>query len=96
MAKNVENAKKEPAAEKKEKSAKSGKKKFSLGRIFKSIGGFFRGIVGECKKISWPTLKDTLKNTLIVIAACLIIGAFIWAFDYGFDKLITWFLGLGA
>lgn len=95
MAKNVENAKKESVAEK--KAAKTGKKKkFSLGRIFKSIGGFFRGIVGECKKISWPTLNSTLKDTAIVIAACLIIGVFIWIFDFGFDKLIKWFLGLGA
>ncbi len=95
MAKNVENAKKEPVAEK--KSAKgTTKKKFSLGKVFKSIGGFFRGIVGEIRKISWPTLKATLKDTVIVIVACLIIGAFIWAFDFGFDRLITWFMGLGA
>lgn len=61
--------------------------------IFKRIIGFFRDYKSEVKKIVWPGIKDVLKNTLIVLVMCLIIGAFIWLLDFGLGKLLEVILG---
>ena len=36
----------------------------------------------ELKKVQWPTRKQTVNNTLIVIACVIVVGVFIWIFDY--------------
>jgi preprotein translocase subunit SecE len=36
----------------------------------------------ELKKVQWPTRKQTINNTLIVIACVLVVGVFIWLFDF--------------
>jgi preprotein translocase subunit SecE len=35
----------------------------------------------ELKKVQWPTWKQVLKNTGIVILCVLVVGVFIWIFD---------------
>lgn len=42
---------------------------------------FFKEVKSELKKVVWPTRKQVVNNTLIVIASVLIIGAVIWIFD---------------
>ncbi len=75
-----------------EKAAEK-KKRFSIKRIWSKIVRFFRDIIGEIKKIVWPTGKSVVKNTVVVIIMCLIVGAFIWLFDFvfglGVDKLLS-------
>ena len=56
--------------------------------ILKRIIGFFKDYRSEIKKIVWPGFKDVAKNTGIVLAMCLIVGAFIWLLDLGLGKLI--------
>ena len=54
--------------------------------IFKrALGGlcrYFRELRSELKKVVWSTPKQVLKNTLIVIVCVLIVGVFIWVFDF--------------
>ena len=54
---------------------------------------FFKEVKSELKKVVWPSKKQVIKNTLIVIAAVAIIGLIIWvldlAFGFGLSKLIT-------
>ena len=59
-------------------------------RIGKAIARYFKDLKGECKKITWPTFPNVVKNTLIVIAMCLIVGIGIWVVDY----LLSLILGL--
>ena len=35
----------------------------------------------ELKKVVWPTPKQTVNNTLTVIACVIVVGIFIWVFD---------------
>ena len=49
---------------------------------------FFRDYKSEVKKIVWPGIHDVVKNTLIVLVICLIIGAMIWLFDKGLGELL--------
>ena len=51
-------------------------------RTLGSIGRYFRELKSELKKVVWSTPKQVLKNTLIVIACVLVVGVFIWLFDF--------------
>ena len=51
-------------------------------RFFGAIARYFRELRSELKKVVWPTPKQVLKNTLIVLACILVVGAFIWVFDF--------------
>ncbi len=61
------------------------KSKKSGNRIVK----FFKETKSELKKVVWPSKQQIIKNTLIVIAAVIAIGAVIWILDFLFQ------LGLG-
>ncbi|MBQ3692075.1 MAG: preprotein translocase subunit SecE [Clostridia bacterium] len=54
------------------------------------ISKFFRTYISELKKITWPTGKQVLNNTIITIVAVLIVGLFIWLFDFGLQYLREW------
>ena len=58
--------------------------------IPKRIVRFLRDYKSEVKKIVWPGANDVVKNTIIVIIICAIIGAFIWALDYGLGSLVNY------
>ena len=58
-------------------------------RFFGAIARFFRELRSELKKVVWPTPKQVLKNTLIVLACVVLVGAFIWVFDIVANKGIT-------
>ena len=62
--------------------------------ILKRIVLFFRDYKSEVKKIVWPGLKDVVKNTIIVLIMCLLVGALIWIVDFGLGSLIDLILGL--
>ncbi len=53
---------------------------------------FFREVKSELKKVVWPSRKQIINNTLIVIASVIVIGIVIWAFDaifqYGIFRFI--------
>ena len=55
---------------------------------------FFREMRSELKKVVWPTKEQVLKNTLIVVVCILVVGAFIWLFDFVADLGITKLLSL--
>ena len=65
---------------------KAGTKKEN--RLVKSI----RGIKSEFKKIVWPSWKQLVNNTLIVIAFVVIFGVLIALLDWLFKfSIIQWF-----
>ena len=51
-------------------------------RFFGAIARYFRELRSELKKVVWPTPQQVLKNTLIVAVCVLVVGLFIWLFDY--------------
>lgn len=67
----------------KEKKAKAAKKP---NKVLK----FFRDLISETKKISWPSRKTVINNTIVVIVSILVIGIFIWVLD----ALLAFLLGL--
>jgi preprotein translocase subunit SecE len=77
----AENEKKLRKADEGEKPAKK-KQPSKLARLFGKIMRGIRDIKGELKKVVWPTPKQTANNTWIVILCVLVIGFFIWIFDW--------------
>ncbi len=74
-----DNAPKESvSSEKKAKAPKEKKKEKKPNRILR----WLKDLKGELKKVTWPSLKDVVKNVGIVILCVIIVGIFIWAFDF--------------
>lgn len=93
---NSEAAKKVADAEKASKknaAKKDGQPNFFV-RAAKAVAKFFKDLKGETKKIVWPNGKTVLKNTGIVLAVVLIIGAAIWLVDWGLSAGIDAILGI--
>lgn len=56
---------------------------------------FFKETKAELKKVSWPTKKQLLHNTLIILAFIIITAVILSVLDLGFNKLIGLLTGLG-
>ena len=83
-----------PAAPaKKDKAEKKPEKKKKPG-IFARIKGWWKDTKSELKKVQWPTAKQTVNNTVIVIICVIIVGIFIWLFDFVAGGLIQALIGL--
>ena len=50
-------------------------------------------VVGELRRVTWPSKEETLRLTLMVIAVSAVIGAFLGAVDIGFARLMGILLG---
>ena len=61
--------------------------------IMQRVIGFLRDYKSEVKKIVWPGINMVLKNTLIVLVMCLLIGALIWLLDFGLAQLLKLITG---
>ena len=79
-------------ADKAKKDKKSEKK--SKPGVFARIGKWLKDMKSELKKVQWPTRKQTVNNTLIVIACVVVVGIFIWLFDLVANKGIGLILSL--
>jgi len=55
-------------------------------------GGGFRRFVGEAvaelKKVEWPSQAQVMQGTVVVIIACLIVGAYLFLCDQAFKRLV--------
>ena len=81
------------APAKKEKADKKPEKKSKPG-VFARIKQWCKETKAELKKVQWPSWKQTLNNTLIVIAFCVVVGVCIFAFDKLADGLLDALLKL--
>lgn len=51
------------------------------GNIFTRIVRFFKDVKAELKKVTWPTKKQAIKNTVVVLIFLIIIGLFVLLID---------------
>ena len=51
-------------------------------RAWGAIVRYFRELKSELKKVVWSTPQQVLKNALIVVGCVLVVGMFIWLFDF--------------
>ena len=55
------------------------------GRI-RNIGTFYKQVVAELRKVIWPTRKELVTYTTVVVVFVLIITAIVAVFDLVFGK----------
>lgn len=58
----------------------------------RSIRKHFRETKAEMKKVSWPSKKEVLKHTQVVLIAISIIGIGLWLVDLAFGTVLNFFL----
>jgi preprotein translocase subunit SecE len=83
VARGIESSKKQRAAaiQSKPKNAPAEKRKNGLLE-------YLRGVRVETKKVVWPTRKETVSYTVVVLIACAFFGLFLWGVDSGFLAII--------
>jgi len=65
------------------KAEKTAVKKVEGRQSFlKRVAKWFREMKSELKKVVWPTGKQLLNNTLIVLGAVIVFGVLLFAFDW--------------
>ena len=70
------------------------KKENWFKRTWNGVKKYFRELRSELKKVVWPTAEQVLKNALIVAGCVLVIGVFIWMFDFVAQVGINGLIGL--
>ena len=58
------------------------------------VKAFFKGVWSELKKVHWPTKKQLVTYTGVVIVAVLIMAIAISAFDWAISSIVELLLGL--
>jgi preprotein translocase subunit SecE len=53
-----------------------------------------RETVGELRKVSWPSRREVIQLTMIVLVVMLVMGAILGLTDGGARLLLNWLLGL--
>jgi len=53
---------------------------------------YLKSTKGELKYINWPTRKETISYTIIVIIIAFFIGFYLGALDYIFVTLLEFFI----
>jgi preprotein translocase subunit SecE len=56
--------------------------------FLKNAGRFLRDTRGEMRKVVWPSRKQAVNNTLVVLIFMAIMAVVIGVFDYGVNSLI--------
>ncbi len=63
-----------------------------INKIFQKLLTFLNEVRMEMKKINWPTKKQTIRYTLIVIGVSVAVATFLGGLDFIFNILITKFI----
>jgi preprotein translocase SecE subunit len=50
----------------------------------------------ELRKVSWPSQRETMNLTVVVIALSVAVGLFLGGVDFIFQEFFRWLLGLGS
>jgi preprotein translocase subunit SecE len=47
----------------------------------------------EMRKVAWPTRKEVVNSTIIVLIAVVVMTSLIFLFDYASGKFVLWLFG---
>jgi len=50
-------------------------------------------VVGELRRVTWPTKEETLRLSIMVICVAAAVGAFLGLVDLGFARIMAILLG---
>ena len=68
--------------------------RFGTGAARKAINFRFVGeTISELRRVTWPTRRETMRLTVMVIAVATVVGIFLGLVDLGFARLFDLILG---
>jgi preprotein translocase SecE subunit len=53
------------------------------------IFGFLHESYAELKKVEWPTQNQVIQGTVVVIVACVIVGAYLYLNDQIWKRIVA-------
>jgi len=59
----------------------------------KKIKAYFKGVISELKKVSWPTRKEAMRLTIVVVGVSIVFAALVGLLDLLFTYAIQKILG---
>ena len=62
--------------------------------MFEKITTFLKEVKMEIKKVNWPTRRETVRYTLIVIVVSFVVATFLGGLDVVFARLLEVFIAL--
>ena len=60
------------------------------GGLIARLSRFLREVVAELRKVIWPTRKELVTYTVVVIVFVSVMTALVTGLDIGFAKVVTW------
>lgn len=69
--------------------AKKEVKKDKKPGFFKRITSFFKNVWFELKKVTWPTNKELMQHTSVVLGIVVILTLVVFAIDSGLGGLLS-------
>jgi preprotein translocase subunit SecE len=64
-----------------------------IGRLFRAIARFIREVVAELRKVIWPTRKELITYSVVVVFFIAVMMAIITGFDTAFGYGVNWVFG---
>ena len=61
--------------------------------FFEGIRTYLREVVGELRKVVWPSRERVIKATGIVVAMVALVAGFLYIWDLGLNGLLKLFQG---
>lgn len=61
---------------------------------FSSIPKYFNDVWKELTKVTWPTRKEVINHTLIVLVSCAIAVLVVAVIDQGLSALVSYVISL--
>ena len=55
-----------------------------------SLSKYFRDTAAELKQVSWPTQRQAMLYTILVIGISAIVSLFVGAFDFAFSEIVNY------
>jgi preprotein translocase subunit SecE len=62
-----------------------------MKRGFGSTFSFFADCWAELKKVKWPSRKELISYTIVVIATCTFVTIYFWLIDLGLSEILRLF-----
>lgn len=60
----------------------------SMKRGFGNTFAFFSESWAELKKVKWPTRKELISYTIVVLVTCVFVTIYFWLIDLGLSELL--------
>lgn len=54
---------------------------------------YLKDTFAELKHVSWPTQKQSVVYTALVIGISIVVAIFVGILDFGFSRGLDWFIG---